>query len=351
MKCLPQTKLNQAKGMVLHDQHAEVLAVRAFNRFLLDQCHDLLSTETQSSKYVRRRDLREIREHRPQFFELVDEISIYLYCSEAPCGDASMELIMQAQEDATPWDRPNSTTNLDSDGADGLLGRGCFSRLGAVRRKPARPDAPIASSKSCTDKIAMYQGVSLLRSLTSMILLPERCYLTGIVLPESQFVTAACDRAFGVDGRFKQIISTVTNGWNGGYLFRPFKVLTTKHEFKFSRRAWPSHVQMSASTISAIWTRSWQETLINGVLQGRKAGDSRGASKLCKKSMWTAATSIAQLSENATLEAEPSYDTYAKIKASQRLQDRREVKAQIIELALCRWPRTTEDSNFSLNDV
>ena len=41
MKCLPQSKLPLAKGNVLHDWHAEVLAIRGFNRWLVDECEEL----------------------------------------------------------------------------------------------------------------------------------------------------------------------------------------------------------------------------------------------------------------------------------------------------------------------
>ena len=41
MKCLPHSKIPHANGNVLHDSHAEVLAIRAFNRFLVDECEEL----------------------------------------------------------------------------------------------------------------------------------------------------------------------------------------------------------------------------------------------------------------------------------------------------------------------
>ena len=43
-----------------------------------------------------------------------------------------MELIMEAQDDPTPW----PVTVSDESTASGLLGRGSFSQLGVVRRKP-----------------------------------------------------------------------------------------------------------------------------------------------------------------------------------------------------------------------
>ncbi len=57
-----------------------------------------------------------------------------MYCSEAPCGDASMELVMEAQEDATPW----PIASHDDGSPTQLLGRGSFSQLGIVRRKPCK---------------------------------------------------------------------------------------------------------------------------------------------------------------------------------------------------------------------
>jgi tRNA-specific adenosine deaminase 1 len=50
-----------------------------------------------------------------------------------------MELIMAAQEDATPWSLPLTASDGPSTGetTESLLhGRGYFSELGIVRRKP-----------------------------------------------------------------------------------------------------------------------------------------------------------------------------------------------------------------------
>lgn len=45
-----------------------------------------------------------------------------------------MELVMEAQEDATPW--PTPLVSVDE--PDQLLGRESFSQLGVVRRKPGK---------------------------------------------------------------------------------------------------------------------------------------------------------------------------------------------------------------------
>ena len=55
MKCLPAAKLPQAQGQVLHDWHAEVLAIRAFNRFVLEECRLLGLDAGAESRFLRRR--------------------------------------------------------------------------------------------------------------------------------------------------------------------------------------------------------------------------------------------------------------------------------------------------------
>ena len=136
MKCLPSSKISQINGGVLHDWHAEVLAIRAFNLFLIQECYKLASSETSTSQYIRRRDETEISEtHCPQPFTLRESLKVYMYCSEAPCGDASMELVMESQDDDTPWPLPKEVSNRNSP-VSLLNGRGYFSQLGVVRRKP-----------------------------------------------------------------------------------------------------------------------------------------------------------------------------------------------------------------------
>jgi tRNA-specific adenosine deaminase 1 len=142
MKCLPKSKISGANGIVLHDCHAETIALRAFNRFLLAECALLAQDSRATSLFVEPRDVDQVNEKSPQPFTIKRNISIHMYCSEAPCGDASMELVMQAQEDATPWELPQlpqgQPEGVLNNRAAEMKGRGCFSELGIVRRKPGR---------------------------------------------------------------------------------------------------------------------------------------------------------------------------------------------------------------------
>ena len=144
MKCLPanQTALLDS-GTVLHDWHAEILAIRAFNHFLIQEAYSLASSAMYKSCILRRKnaDESDSPSSRLQPYTMDEDLKIMMYCSEAPCGDASMELVMEAQEDATPWPVIPPTAN----GAQPLLGRGSFSQLGIVRRKPCKHLSPTDS--------------------------------------------------------------------------------------------------------------------------------------------------------------------------------------------------------------
>jgi tRNA-specific adenosine deaminase 1 len=134
MKSIPKDKLPSAFGSVLHDSHAEILAIRAFNAYLIQECAIIASEPDATSLYVRRRSEADVLPAEPQLFTIHEDVKIHMYCSDVPCGDASMELIMESQIDATPW--PESSTT--GSGVGHMMGRGHFDQLGVVRRKPGK---------------------------------------------------------------------------------------------------------------------------------------------------------------------------------------------------------------------
>ncbi|KAI0393035.1 adenosine deaminase/editase [Xylariaceae sp. FL0594] len=362
MKCLPSSKLSQARGNALHDWHAETLAIRAFNRFVLDECHALSSGTKATSGFIRRRECSpqivddgqgvDASWHE-QPFTWREDVRLHMYCSEAPCGDASMELTMASQVDATPWLIPtiqdenknkakdtelpaapsSATSQPPQDAETHLPGRAYFSQLGIVRRKPARGDAPPTLSKSCSDKLSLHQCTSLLSSLTSLLVAPDHAYVSTLVLPASQYSASGCLRAFsdgsslslaeGVKACRMAPLKDIHGRWAGGYRFSPFSVQTTDLEFRFSRRSPPSPdsrhpanahetkpTKMTPSPLSAAKTSSGQEeTTLNGVLQGHKLSNSnsnsnstthadvglRAASFASRRRLWMLAVEIADL--------------------------------------------------------
>ncbi|QYS93399.1 A to I editase domain-containing protein [Trichoderma simmonsii] len=364
MKCLPASKLGDAKGVAIHDWHAEILAIRTFNGYLLDECQSLIDGSRDDPQAILQQsdslsmEMESDRYTRP--FGVKHGVKLHMYCSEVPCGDASMELIMAAQEDASPWELPTPTPTpasvqpAISESESALPGRAYFSQLGIVRRKPARGDAPPTLSKSCSDKIALKQCTSLLSSLASLFVNPANAYIDTLVLPESQYSAAACERAFSAAGRMKPVAG---KQWAEGYAFRPFTVEATTVEFEFSKRAVQARSKViSASNLAATWSASgFEETILGGVLQGRKQFDIRGASKTSRRQMWIKSKELSdQLSASnaghhgGLREHFSSTSSYQDIKDGPLLAERRQVKAQVRQLALKGWIQNEGDSGFGI---
>ncbi|RGP68082.1 trna-specific adenosine deaminase 1 [Fusarium sporotrichioides] len=350
MKCLPVSKIAQSNGVGIHDWHAEILAIRTFNRFLLDECQSLLENEDKLSILQRKKQTSNSDGMYLQSFEIKDDVKLHMYCSEAPCGDASMELTMASQEDASAWAAPTPTTRTPDPNADiSLLGRACFSRTGIVRRKPARGDAPPTLSKSCSDKLALKQCTSLLSALTSLFIDTTNAYIHNIVLPESQHSDVACRRAFSEEGRLKPLAGKM---WLGGYSFKQFSTMTTSLEFEFSKMAVKARAdKISASNLAATWSSSgFEENIIGGVIQGRKAFNTNAASRMSRRSMWEAARGLAdRLGIGCSVTAlYLKSGTYRDVKQGQLTAHRRRVKEEAREAALVGWIRNDGGSDFQL---
>lgn len=80
---MPAAAIPEAGGIVLHDCHAETVAIRAFNRYLVNSCHQLAINGPQSGSVVERRQPHSTAK---QLFSIRDDVKILMYCSEVPCG-------------------------------------------------------------------------------------------------------------------------------------------------------------------------------------------------------------------------------------------------------------------------
>ncbi|KAL8866050.1 MAG: hypothetical protein Q9174_006527 [Haloplaca sp. 1 TL-2023] len=336
MKCLPIDQVAQAKGSVLHDWHAEIVAIRAFNHYLLQECLELALSPEKPSPIIQRRESHEMtKSHGFQPFSIREDVQLHMYSSEAPCGDASMELLMEAQVDATPW--PVAKLHPATKKLPNLLrGRESFAELGIVRRKPGADLTTL--SKSCSDKLALKQCTSLLSSYTSLLVNPGNAYLHSLVLPETQYVAKACDRSFGPSGRMKAVND---HGWSGGYAFHPFDVRTTRHEFVYSRRSKPAtSKELRTSNIAAAVNPYLQEALILGRLQGRKKLDPKGASAISSKRMWNLTIQVlAALGTPRLLQTISQSSNVRILKDSTAFEDRQKVKDDVRAVALKAWMR------------
>lgn len=361
MKCLPTSQVALANGSVLHDWHAEIVALRAFNQLLLQECLELASSPSNPSSIIRRREAHEVSElDRPQPFTIRDDLQLHMYSSEAPCGDASMELLMEHKPIPPPgrlinFMRQQKIFQASSAVENPLQSLASYAES-QVRILPyvlehsntktddtvARADSPQTLSKSCSDKLALRQCTSILSSCTSLLVNPANAYLQSLILPKSQYVEHACRRSFSPDGRMKPVAN---QQWSGGYTFRPFKVRTTDHEFACSRRSKPvSSKVLRTSNVAAVYNPRLQEALVVGRLQGRQKSDPRAASAICNKRMWkTALQVLAALGTPRLLQQMSESSHVRKWKESALFKDRQRVKADVRSKALHGWIRNEID--------
>ena len=127
--------------------------------------------------------------------------------------------------------------------------------------------------------------------------------------------------------------------WGGGYAFHPFDVRSTNREFRFSKRSMADHqhVALKGSNISAVGSPSLQETLIGGILQGRKHIDPRRGSALCRANMWKAVAKVIALVSMPIFCSVSSSTRYSSVKQCKLLEDRRLVKEDLKTGALKGW--------------
>ena len=156
-KCLGRASLRggSARGLVLHDCHAEVLARRAFARGLIEEAavHAKLCADGGAcSRGLLKHDAA------ARLFSLRDGVRLHLYISDSPCGDAQRY--------------------ADSSG-------GGERRTGAVAVGDSQSDEPVLRTKSgrsdivperrthsmcCSDKVARWIAVGIAGSLASRLL-------------------------------------------------------------------------------------------------------------------------------------------------------------------------------------
>lgn len=256
---------------------------------------------------------------------------------------------MAAQEDSTPWKEPSPSLKSSGD-LPILHGRGYFSALGAVRRKPSRPDAPPTLSKSCSDKLSAKQATSLLSSITSLLISPRNCYIQSLTLPESQYSQVACMRAFSASGRLAPLVG---RDWGDSYSFKPFEIHTTSREFVHSKRQplGPKEV-LVPSNIASLWTPKTTETIIGGTQQGRKQFSIKGASSVCKRRTWMLAITIADAlySSSEAILSSLRVERYADVKNAGLLKKRREVKDDV-RGTLKGWQRNNDAEEWGQTEV
>lgn len=219
----------------------------------------------------------------------------------------------------------------------------------SVHCAKARGDAPESLSKSCSDKLALKSVTSLLSALASFLVAPDSAYLHTLVIAESQYVPEACDRAFGSAGRMVGVGHVQETAWASGYGWRPFAVTTTGTDFPWSRKGAAEGEEAVPTVPAIIWTPDLSEVLVNGVLQGRKLFDHRGASGLSRRMMWLRLMRLCSLSGLTDQTTLLDQNTYRDVKEQAALSGRRNLKKIVEEVALTNWIPNSSDHAFALH--
>ncbi|KAK9235359.1 adenosine deaminase/editase [Lipomyces kononenkoae] len=322
VKAMPDSTVATAGGHVLHDCHAEVLAIRAFNRYLINECEKLDDNERYFSLCVERNVCT--RPLNFKRFRLRQNCEIYLLATEVPCGDASMELVGAGTQDA--WDAGKLEPGRP------LKGREYFSEIGRVRTKPGRSDAPESLSKSCTDKLCLRQFTSLLLTPTTLLIDVDEMYLTALIVPESKFNRESFARAFGRYGRLSRMFELDDDGSHG---FWPFEYWTYKGpQFEHSKES-IGEDKSKPSNISMIYVANMEdvESIVKGRKMGAKASSGSGASIASRLRL------VKDVMRLAGRNAGSSWTMYLDLKRDPARQRQKDIGRR----ALGNWWKTAED--------
>lgn len=177
--------------------------------------------------------------------------------------------------------------------------------------------------------------------MTSILISPLNMYIDTLILPAPQYHHKALDRAFSPKGRMSPITDIK---WSGGYSFNPFKFRKTEVDFEFSRRnILSSATAAKGSNICAAYAPNLQESLINGVLQGRKQFAIKGGSALCNARMSHLVYQLLVLLGKPVLSRIQGNIGYKQLKGCGLLQDRSRVKDDVRRHALKGWIRNAGD--------
>ncbi|KAI9226958.1 MAG: hypothetical protein DHS80DRAFT_32242 [Piptocephalis tieghemiana] len=201
LKCLPGERVPKTGDCIL-DSHAEVLAVRAWRRYLWQEIKACIEGKASIFRQTTQKDPEELghisfKEPQPRF---------HLYVSQAPWddigGDASVETLAEEQDEASraayegyggvkrpevedeEGDRKRRRVHEDGqESRERIRGRNHYARTGALRTKPGRVDSSPTHSMSCSDKMAIWHVCGAQGALLSLVH-PSPIRLSSVTIGE-----------------------------------------------------------------------------------------------------------------------------------------------------------------------
>ncbi|CAI4039054.1 hypothetical protein SMKI_07G0210 [Saccharomyces mikatae IFO 1815] len=177
VKAMPDSELRRSGGKILHDCHAEILALRGLNTVLLNHIKEY--NPANGSDFIQSND------ETPPRFKLKDNWELALYISKLPCGDASIDFLndnCKNDHDFPKIEDDDEFQYVNSSVKTILRGNLNFNRKNVVRTKPGRYDSNITLSKSCSDKLLMKRLSSILNALNYELFV-QPVFLKYVVIP------------------------------------------------------------------------------------------------------------------------------------------------------------------------
>ncbi|CCK71815.1 tRNA-specific adenosine deaminase KNAG_0I00240 [Huiozyma naganishii CBS 8797] len=297
VKATPNQDLERSQGRVLHDCHAEILALRGFNYVLLRQM--------QAARNNDRCDLILPGIQDTNKFRLNPEYQLALFISRLPCGDGSMNSLQEQGglgQDTNGIDDDDPVQYIDPNNRSLLRGRFNYAKKGCVRTKPGRMDSKITYSKSCSDKLCCHQATSILNACT-WPLIEEAVYIDYLIVPN----ISASDRN-ALERCFTTRLSSAT------FPVHKMQILSCGQSFADDQQD-EDEQPSSISCVKLYITEG--ETLEQAVLSGIRNGFFTKVSKPLRNNCETAVSRLSQWRLFCTLNPEASnkYTSYRDFKS------------------------------------
>ncbi|OCB87454.1 hypothetical protein A7U60_g5359 [Sanghuangporus baumii] len=269
-KCLPTARY-PPRGDTLHDSHAEVLARRAFVRWLYEESQRTMHASN-GSQWIERCEEGK--------WKLKKDVKLHMYISTVPCGDASMRFLASSQDPVMAALKGSAPPVAPPPGA-ASRGRNNYSLVQNIS------EAGVIPSRA-------FNVLGIQGSLAGNIFQP--IYLDSIIIgdvPEElrDLVREDCERAFY--GRL-----AVLTGLPDSYRLAKPTLHFANINFIYSRSALqvfrPDNPPPSSSNESLCWTAdspndNSQEVIINGIRRGigaKQRGLEKYWPRLCKLQLY-----------------------------------------------------------------
>ncbi|CCE64204.1 hypothetical protein TPHA_0G03640 [Tetrapisispora phaffii CBS 4417] len=264
VKATPDADLDRSQGKIIHDCHAEILALRCFNIFLLDTINRI-SNHDGTSKFV--------QVTKTNSYEWNKKWDLALYISKLPCGDASMDDLMKVGDTAEfEITDDNPLQYIDPKNKTTIRGRLNYKKRDVIRTKPGRYDSKITLSKSCTDKLCMKQVMGILDS-TCSLLMKDPIFLQYIIIP----------RISGKESILKHAFIDRLRG--GNFPVQEFKFISCENHFIDDNH--DTTIVREPALVNSIKifmdnNRVMEQSIINGVKNGFYSKPKKPLRKNCE---------------------------------------------------------------------